>query len=178
MPKLNTLQAYDSTKLTIHDTTTHDTTRHGREPTSEPEKPARRGTPQTAMRGAADITARLEQVNALREGVLMPAIVKPWPTPSTQTTATWAKRHPAFRTTTGDYQSTQQRMLWLMEVAHDDRMASFERECYERKLKPTTAESYWTSWLSACKTIGEEVRPSDKAHQKALKKRAVQPVPG
>jgi hypothetical protein len=92
----------------------------------------------------AAIAARKTQVDKLREGERMPAIVMPWPQASAATAAHWADRHPAFRTTTAGYQSTQLRMLWLFDVPHNDRLARFERECWVRQLKPTTAESYWT----------------------------------
>ena len=128
--------------------------------------------PETPVTVANAIAARKTQVKSLQEGRLLPAVVTPWPQPSTTTLATWSARHPAFRTTTDGYQSTQQRMLWLMEVPHAQRRAQFELECFQRQLKPTTAENYWTSWLSACKAIDEDVDNSDQAHQKLLKRRA------
>jgi len=149
--------------------TDYDTLRHGRELKHTTGK-VRQQAP--AGRYAQQIAARKQQVDALREGERMPAVTKPWPQPSTETLNEWSVRHPAFRTTTEGYQSTQLRMLWLLEVPHEDRLARFEHECWDRRLKPTTAESYWTSWLSACKAIGEDVLHSDKAHQKLLKKRA------
>jgi integrase len=158
-----------------HTTTRHSTTRIRTEPThaAEAGRPGKTSRLDAGGRKEGDaLTNRRIQVDMLRRGDRFPAVVTAWPQPTSATIDKWRARHPAFKTTTEGYQSTQTRMMWLLEEEHDKRVEAFERECWTRNLKPTTAESYWTSWLSACKAIGEEVSLSDQAHQKLLKKRA------
>ena len=38
-------------------------------------------------------------------------------------------------------------MLFLGDLNPMDRFEAFERLCYLRQLAPTTAETYWTTWL-------------------------------
>ena len=63
-------------------------------------------------------------------------------------------------------------MLWLIDVDPDLRFEAFDRECFLRRLAPTTAETYWTAWLSVAKMLGVPARPDDKKVAQRLASRS------
>jgi integrase len=63
-------------------------------------------------------------------------------------------------------------MLFLADIDPSNRFEAFEQLCFERVLAPTTAESYWTTWLGAQKTIGILPSDSDQRVAKILKARS------
>jgi integrase len=77
----------------------------------------------------------------------------PWPPASARTRAAWATRHVVHMALTIGYTETQARMLFLADVDPHDRFATFERECLQRCLAPTTALTYWTAWISAAAAL-------------------------
>jgi hypothetical protein len=49
--------------------------------------------------------------------------------------------------------TSQRRVLFLADVPAHERFERFEKECYLRQLKPTTAEGLWSTWLSVQKIV-------------------------
>ena len=95
-----------------------------------------------------------------------------WPLPSKTAMDLWATRHPAFRTFSPNYMASQRRMLILSDIAPSARFEAFEKLCFERVLKPTTAESYWSTWLGIQKALNLTPSEADARVTKLLKARA------
>jgi integrase len=95
-----------------------------------------------------------------------------WPEPSKQMTEKWMIRHPSYTSYSTRYMSSQRRMLFLGDLNPMDRFEAFERLCYLRQLAPTTAETYWTTWLGVQKAIGIAPCDADPRTTKILKARS------
>ena len=99
------------------------------------------------------------------------AIRIPWPQASANKVAEWDSRHPVYLLLSKGHKSTQRRMLWLADINVDFRFIAFEKECFARRLAPTTAETYWGAWLGAASVLGC-LSVEDKKVAAVLKKRA------
>jgi hypothetical protein len=85
----------------------------------------------------------------------------------------WKDRHPAYQNFSSHYMASQRRMLFLADVNPSDRFEAFETICFKRNLAPTTAETYWSTWLGIQKAL--VIKPSDADHRitKILKARSM-----
>lgn len=95
-----------------------------------------------------------------------------WPTPSDHALSIWASRHPTFKNYTTHYMASQRRILFLSDFAPQSRFEAFELICYQRQLAPTTAMTYWTTWLGVQKALGITPCDADPRTTKILKARA------
>lgn len=95
-----------------------------------------------------------------------------WPEPSAKTLERWLEKHPAYNTFSKRYMVSQRRLLFLADVNPTNRFEQFERICFQRNLAPTTAESYWTTWLGIQKAIGIPPCDADARTTKILKARS------
>jgi len=131
--------------------------------------------PPPVTEAAADWTyakKRADQVidintSATRE----PAIRLAWPEAAPQTCERWNARHSVHLTLSTGHKLAQSRMLWLADVESSQRFIQFEKHCFLRRLAPTTAETYWGSWLGVASILGI-LAPDDKKVASLLKKRA------
>jgi hypothetical protein len=65
-------------------------------------------------------------------------------------------------------------MLFLVDVAEQQRFATFEEHCYLRNLAPTTALTYWISFMSVTKILQPQSdNPTEARILKILKSRAI-----
>lgn len=96
-----------------------------------------------------------------------------YPQPSAETKMKWMERHPSYHTFTSKYMASQKRILFLADIEPHLRFESFEKLCYERSVAPTTAEGYWTTWLSVQKALSIRASNSDARVSKLLKARSV-----
>ena len=87
---------------------------------------------------------------------------RPWPDPTPDTLHKFLNRHAVGQLYSGGFIATQRRMLFLADVEPDKRLAAFDEECYYHRLAPTTAESYWTAWMTAQSTAGFQPCDVDK----------------
>ena len=71
----------------------------------------------------------------------------------------WVQRHPSYQTFTTHYMASQRRILFLADIDPDKRFENFETLCFKRQLAPTTAETYWTTWLGVQKALN--IKPCD-----------------
>jgi hypothetical protein len=117
---------------------------------------------------------REKQVNDMCAGLTRPRThpPKPWPDPSPLTLKKWSERHPAFQTYSVHYMASQRRLLFMADLTPSERFNSFEAICFHRQLAPTTAETYWTTWLGLQKALALTPPESDKRVTKLLKARA------
>lgn len=99
------------------------------------------------------------------------AIRIPWPQASAARVADWEARHSVYLLLSKGHQMTQRRMLWLADFPVEFRFVAFEKECFARRLAPTTAETYWGAWLGAASILGV-LSVEDKKVASILKKRA------
>jgi hypothetical protein len=69
--------------------------------------------------------------------------------------------------------ASERRMLFLADVNPSDRFEAFETICFKRNIAPTTAETYWSTWLGIQKA--RVIKPSDADHRitKILKARSM-----
>lgn len=135
-----------------------------------------RHTPDT---NASAIELREAQVRNMCAGMTKPLKVQmaPWPEPSEKTLRTWMDRHPSFKTYSSHYMASQRRLLFMVDVHPAKRFEAFEKICFERHLAPTTAESYWTTWLGIQKALGIQPIEADTRITRIMKARAaVYPV--
>ena len=95
-----------------------------------------------------------------------------WPTASKTATARWLEKHPAYNTYSTRYLQSQRRFLFLADLDPHLRFEAFEKLCFQRNLAPTTAESYWTTWLSVQKMLGFDPCDADPRTTKVLKARS------
>jgi integrase len=131
----------------------------------------------TRVRFADEMTClqqRAMQVNEMNAGKQFPKprCKTPWPEPSTHIDELWQNRHPAYRTHTQNYMAAQRRVLFLADVRPENRFEAFEKECLERLIAPTTADSYWGSWLGTQKLLGLKPADADAQTTKILRARA------
>lgn len=98
---------------------------------------------------------------------------EPWPEPSKESLELWMTRHPSFKTFSSHYMDSQRRILFLADVKPELRFQAFENVCLQRNLAPTTAETYWTTWLGIQKALGIRPSEADARVTKILKARAV-----
>lgn len=98
----------------------------------------------------------------------------PWPEPDPKTLTNWLARHPAETTYSPAHMDAQRRLLWLATVAPESRWEAFERECHKRTLAPTTASTYWQTWLSCQRILCLPAASGDQRATKLLKARATQ----
>lgn len=59
-----------------------------------------------------------------------------------------------------------------MDVAPSKRFEAFEKICFDRHLAPTTAESYWTTWLGIQKAMALQPTEADTRITRMMKARA------
>ncbi len=97
----------------------------------------------------------------------------PWPEPSTKVMSLWLRRHPSYQTFSSNYMASQKRFLFLADILPQHRFEAFERICFLRQIAPTTAESYWTTWLGAQKALAVQTAESDARVSKILKARSI-----
>jgi len=117
---------------------------------------------------------RDEQVKAMIAGKRFTACdATPWPEPSESMKRTWNERHPSFKTYSSHYLSAQLRLLFLADLEPETRFEEFERICFLRRLAPTTAETYWTTFLSIQKSLSLKPSVADARVTKLLKARSV-----
>jgi len=86
-----------------------------------------------------------------------PEIKGQWPPASAKVQSVFRGRHEALKTFSQGYMQTQERLLFLFDVAPENRFAAFEHECYRRALAPTTAHSYWIAFAGVDKILGEQL---------------------
>jgi hypothetical protein len=96
-------------------------------------------------------TARELQVRAMLAGWKGKPPGSRWPTATPKTMEAFQSRHSVLKTFSKSYMERQQHTLFLLDVDPASRFEVFEKECYERQLKPTTAESVWISFLAILK---------------------------
>ena len=96
-----------------------------------------------------------------------------WPEPSKEILTRWSTRHPAYLTYSSHYMMAQRRILFLADVHPSKRFEAFEEICLNRQLAPTTAESYWTTWLGIQKALNITPSEADRRTTRVLKARAV-----
>jgi hypothetical protein len=101
------------------------------------------------------------------------SVTTPWPEPSPSMLKRWSERHQAFKTYSTNYMASQRRTLFLADLEPHLRFEAFEKVCFQRCLAPTTAETYWTTWLSIQKAMCLFVSESDPRVTKILKARSV-----
>ena len=68
--------------------------------------------------------------------------------------------------------ASQTQFLFLADLDPRLRFEAFERMCYLREIKPTTADSYWSTWLGIQRALGVEPSEADWRVTKLLKSRA------
>jgi hypothetical protein len=95
-----------------------------------------------------------------------------WPDPSETMLRQWSRRHPSYQTFSKHYMASQRRVLFLAEVDPSKRFEAFETICFKRQLVPTTAESYWITWLGVQKALGITPSDADQRISKIMKARA------
>lgn len=96
-----------------------------------------------------------------------------WPAASTKMSALFHARHAAHKTYSEGYMKTQERFLFLLDEPPESRFERFEKECYLRALAPTTAHSYWVTFVSIDKIVsGQCTTPAEKRVSKILEHRA------
>lgn len=118
------------------------------------------------------ISQRELQVKEMIAGKKLPPIKpSPWPEPLPSTMELWIQRHPAY-SFTKRYMDSQKRFLFLADIDPNDRFEQFEMMCFLKQLAPTTAESYWTTWLGVQKAIGVRPCEADARVTKILKARS------
>lgn len=91
---------------------------------------------------------------------------------SEETMTKWKNRHPSHLTYSTNYMACQERLIFLADVAPHLRFEVFEEYCFTRNLAPTTAEAYWTTWLSVQKILAIPSAQSDARVTKILKARS------
>ena len=124
--------------------------------------------------GVSYITLRQNQVIEMTAGKKFEArsSAPEWPTPSQEMQKRWIERHPTYNTFSSRYMMSQKRLLFLGDLPPSDRFETFERICFERQLAPTTAESYWTTWLGVQKALAITPCDADARTTKLLKARS------
>lgn len=154
-----------------------------------PTKPATQWTPrrvtfaslpkQAAKEMAATTEApsttkqRAQQVEEMIAGKKFPKKTDaPWPQASQKMLELWTQRHPAYKTYSTHYMASQRRILFLADFNPQDRFAQFENLCLQRCLAPTTAETYWTTWLGVQKAMSITPCDADPRTTKLMKARA------
>ena len=99
-----------------------------------------------------------------------------WPVASAATLQRWRARHVVFTTAVSvKHAATQERMLFLLETKNP--FLAFEAACFVRALAPSTAETYWGSYMSLRHAIsgGPKVTTAEDAKiLQLLKARAAQ----
>ena len=95
-----------------------------------------------------------------------------WPEPSDEAKKRIAGRHQVFEEVSESYSGAQRRMLFLLDVPDAERWAAFDRECFLRRLAPTTAETYWTAWMSLKKQLELGPDHADKKVSVIMRTRA------
>lgn len=132
--------------------------------------------PQAALHDerASFIKLREQQVNEMNAGKVVPKASSKieWPAASDQAVRLWTSRHPSFMNYTTHYMASQRRILFLSDVAPTKRFEAFEQICYQRTLAPTTAMTYWTTWLGVQKALGITPCEADPRTTKVMKARA------
>jgi integrase len=122
------------------------------------------------------IERRATQVNEMIAGKVKmksTTMIEPWKEASPKILQLWKDRHPAYQNFSSHYMASQRRMLFLADVNPSDRFEAFETICFKRNLAPTTAETYWSTWLGIQKAL--VIKPSDADHRitKILKARSM-----
>jgi integrase len=122
------------------------------------------------------IERRATQVNEMIAGKVKmksTTTIEPWKEASPKILQLWKDRHPAYQNFSSHYMASQRRMLFLADVNPSDRFEAFETICFKRNLAPTTAETYWSTWLGIQKAL--VIKPSDADHRitKILKARSM-----
>jgi hypothetical protein len=116
---------------------------------------------------------RERQVVEMIAGKIRPRVsLENWPDPSEKMLHRWSTRHPSYQTYSKHYMASQRRMLFLAEVDPPKRFEAFEAICFKRQLVPTTAESYWITWLGVQKALGIIPSDADQRISKIMKARA------
>jgi len=120
------------------------------------------------------IKRREQQVNEMIAGKKFPKphMMDEWPAPSEQTMQKWTNRHPSFQTYSTHYMQAQRRILFLADIAPSKRFEAFETICFKRVLVPTTAETYWSTWLGVQKALNIAPCDSDARVTKLMKARS------
>jgi hypothetical protein len=96
----------------------------------------------------------------------------PYPEPSSASMNKWKERHPSYQTYSIHYMASQRRILFLADINPSKRFEHFEAMCYKRQLAPTTAQTYWTTWLGVQKALSIPPSESDPRVTKLMKARA------
>jgi integrase len=122
------------------------------------------------------IERRATQVNEMIAGKVKmksTTTIEAWKEASPKILPLWKDRHPAYQNFSSHYMASQRRMLFLADVKPSDRFEAFETICFKRNLAPTTAETYWSTWLGIQKAL--VIKPSDADHRitKILKARSM-----
>ena len=100
-----------------------------------------------------------------------------WPSATEKTLQAFIDRNPVFHSFSTNFMASQRRMLFLADVTPEQRFERFEHECYTRQLAPTTAETYWVTWLSVQKMLQIVPSITDDFCLKKLKQRALRYQP-
>lgn len=120
---------------------------------------------------------RDQQVKEMCAGKRLPKThyskLEPWPEASLKLQQKWNNRSGAFKTFSERYMVSQTALLFLAEVEANDRFETFEKYCYLRQLAPTTAETYWTTWLSIQKALAMTPTEADQRITRIMKARSV-----
>lgn len=96
----------------------------------------------------------------------------PWPEPDAKLKEMWLQRNPAFKSFSSNYMASQARVLFLAATPSEKRFEEFERLCFERRLAPTTAETYWSTWLGVQKAMSIPPSEADVRTTRIMKARA------
>ncbi len=118
------------------------------------------------------VALRAKQVEEMIAGKRFKTNNLPWTPPSSSVFDLWKKRHPSYQQFSNQYMASQRRMLVLADVDPPLRFELFESLCYHRCLAPTTAETYWTTWLGVQKALMIKPCDADARTTKLLKARS------
>lgn len=102
-----------------------------------------------------------------------PSQLPPWPKPTDKLMQKWLARNDIFKTYSERYMAAQTTMLFLADLNPIDRFENFEKWCFLRVLAPSTAETYWTTWLGIQKALALAPSEADSRITRVLKARAV-----
>lgn len=138
------------------------------------EQQQHRGIPHEVDADASPIKLRDQQVKAMcagkeKEHTHLPTA---WPEASPGMIAKWSERHPSFKSFSSNYMASQRRILFLADLPPSKRFEAFEAVCFQRRLAPTTAETYWTTWLGIQKALALTPSEADTRVTRMMKARA------
>lgn len=100
-------------------------------------------------------------------------VTSTWPIASDAAIKLWEQRHPAYKSYSSHYMTAQRRLAFLIDIPAEKRFEAFEELCFKRMLAPTTAETYWTTWLGLQRALALPPSSADKRITQTMKARSV-----